>query len=244
MKAYALTDVGVKRKTNQDYVYINNTKVGCLPNLFIVADGMGGHKAGDIASRLAVESLIEFVENSNEKEPFKLFGKGIEIANEKILEEARNDLELQGMGTTLVVATLIEKKLYVANIGDSRLYLIRDELMQITKDHSYVEEMLKRGQIDESEARTHEKKNVITRAVGADVCMSADYFEVDIKEGDKFLMCSDGLTNMLLDEEIFEIISSNKDVKMSVDMLIEEANKKGGKDNIAIVLVDTTVIVQ
>ena len=166
MKSYCITDVGQRRVTNQDFVYRSDEPVGNLPNLYIVADGMGGHKAGDYASHYTAETLIESVTEDEEKNPIKIIRKAIEKANERVLEKSLSDEELAGMGTTVVVATVIGHYLYVANVGDSRLYLITDKITQITKDHSLVEEMVRIGEINREQARNHPDKNIITRAVG------------------------------------------------------------------------------
>lgn len=155
-----------------------------------------------------------------------------------MLKKAKEQIELEGMGTTFVVATCLQNTLYVANIGDSRLYVVGDEIKQITKDHSLVEEMVRSGKINKSEARFHPNKNIITRALGVKDTAEPDCFEVTIKPGDIVLMCSDGLTNMLDDSEIMNIISGSKDdVENATKQLVKEANRHGGKDNIGVVLV-------
>ena len=143
---------------------------------------------------------------------------------------------MEGMGTTVVVATVQGQELCAANVGDSRLYLAGDDFRQITKDHSYVQEMVRRGEISPEAARVHPDRNIITRAVGGDPEIEVDFFEVSLEEGDQILMCSDGLTDMLEDEEIFEIINEKKDVREAIDELIDAANDYGGNDNITIIL--------
>ena len=237
MKAYSATDVGQKREMNQDYVYCNPESVGALPNLFIVADGMGGHNAGDFASRFCVESIVSNISNSSEKTVIGMIENAIKETNELLIQQSRTESDLEGMGTTLVLATVIEHMMYVANIGDSRLYLINDTIKQITEDHSLVEEMVKTGEIKKEEARFHPKKNIITRAVGANAKVVADFFEVNVNENDIILLCSDGLSNMIDDSEIFNLVHQNKDnLKVGVEQLIKRANECGGKDNIAIVI--------
>lgn len=238
MKAYCMTDVGQRRTTNQDFVFASVEPVGNLPNLFVVADGMGGHKAGDMASRYTVEVLLESVKASREKNPIKIIRAAIEQANREVLKKASEDEALFGMGTTVVVATVAGHYLYVANVGDSRLYLIRDKIQQITKDHSLVEEMVRCGRLKREEARNHPNKNVITRAVGAAKDVIIDFFDMRLKKGDMILLCSDGLSNMLEDSEIEEIIRGGKDLKEIAQELITAANQHGGKDNIAVVLVE------
>ncbi|MCI6498423.1 Stp1/IreP family PP2C-type Ser/Thr phosphatase [Lachnospiraceae bacterium HCP1S3_C3] len=239
MKSYAITDKGIKRRTNQDYVFATDEAVGNLPNLYIVADGMGGHKAGDFASKYTVGAFIDAVRNSREENPISIIDEAVKIANTTLIEKASENVEMKGMGTTLVVATIIEDSIYIANVGDSRLYLIDDDIHQITRDHSLVEEMVNMGELDKKSARTHEKKNIITRAVGADLELIADYFEIEYSEGDIILMCSDGLSNMIEDEDIRDIIIQGNPDKLeeTAHKLIDTANNNGGKDNIAVVLV-------
>ena len=238
MKSYCITDVGQRRVTNQDFVYRSDEPVGNLPNLYIVADGMGGHKAGDYASHYTAETLIESVTEDEEKNPIKIIRKAIEKANERVLEKSLSDEELAGMGTTVVVATVIGHYLYVANVGDSRLYLITDKITQITKDHSLVEEMVRIGEINREHARNHPDKNIITRAVGIKKEVKIDFFDMRLEKGDLILMCSDGLSNMLEDREIEEIIKKGGELSEIVDELVERANQNGGKDNIAVILIE------
>lgn len=237
MKAYAKTDIGSKRIMNQDSVYCNENSVGSFQNLFIVADGMGGHKAGDYASRLCVEKMVEAIEKSKSVTPVTILEEAVTEANSNVLAEAKTNVEYEGMGTTMVACTLQENTLYIANIGDSRLYIINDDIRQITKDHSWVEEMVKKGEITESQARIHPQKNIITRALGIDETVHADYFEVNVKADDKILMCSDGLTNMVEDDDIEYIVRHSSSVEKAVENLVEKANENGGKDNITVILV-------
>ena len=238
MKAFALTDVGQRRKINQDCVYASVEPVGNLPNLFIVADGMGGHKAGDFASRFAVNAVRESIGASQETNPIKLIRDAIELANRGILRESDEHEEMRGMGTTIVVTTIIDRYAYTANVGDSRLYLLGDTLNQITKDHSLVEEMVRLGEITEAEARNHPDKNIITRAVGATSNVDIDFFDYKVGPGGVILMCSDGLSNMVEDEEIRRILRRTISIEEKARVLVETANENGGKDNIAVILVE------
>ncbi|MCR5486703.1 MAG: Stp1/IreP family PP2C-type Ser/Thr phosphatase [Lachnospiraceae bacterium] len=238
MKTFSLTDVGKKRKVNQDYVFTSEEPVGNLPNLFIVADGMGGHAAGDYASRFTAECVISEIGKSYEKNPIKLIRHAYETANEGVIEEAMRMPDHEGMGTTLVVATIIDDYLYVANVGDSRLYLIDDNISQITQDHSLVEEMVRAGKLDRDEARVHPYKNKITRAIGGADEVRVDFFDMKLKEGDLILMCTDGLTNMVEDEEIRMIIRRSSDVASMAENLIAAANENGGLDNIGVVVIE------
>lgn len=234
MKTFAKTDVGVKRAVNQDYVFTSEAPIGALPNLFLVADGMGGHNAGDFASRFVVEDIKQELLQSEEHFPEAILRSAIEKANQKLMEEAAKDVRLEGMGTTLVAATIIEHTLYFANIGDSRLYLINDEIRQLSKDHSLVQEMVRLGGINADEAKHHPDKNIITRAIGVTEKLEIDFFEYHLQAGDTVLMCTDGLSNMVEDEDIFRIVKSSRDVVETVERLIEEANNNGGNDNIGV----------
>lgn len=241
MKIFSLTDIGRKREVNQDYVYVTDKPVGHIPNLFVVADGMGGHKAGDFASKYAVQVLEEHIRNNSGMGPEAIITEAVREANRKIVEKASQNPEMEGMGTTLVVATIIEHTLYFANVGDSRLYLIRDEIKQLSKDHSLVEEMVRLGGINEEEAKHHPDKNIITRAIGAKDDVEVDFFEYRLQKGDVILMCTDGLTNMVDDDEIFRIVKGGRDIVETAMQLVEKANENGGKDNIGIVLVEPFV---
>lgn len=231
-----MTDIGRKREINQDYVFATDETIGNLPNLLVVADGMGGHRAGDFASKFTVEVLAEEVQNSKETHPEAIIGNAIQAANERLLAEAEKDNRLEGMGTTLVAATIMDHVLYFANVGDSRLYLINKEIRQLSKDHSMVEEMVRLGGLTEEEAKHHPDKNIITRAIGVKQKVEPDFFEYRLKGGDTILMCSDGLTNMVDDDEIFQIVKSARDIVEAVESLIQRANENGGSDNIGVVL--------
>lgn len=237
MKAFSITDIGERRRINQDYVFCSETAIGKLPNLFVVADGMGGHNAGDYASRFCVEFFRQKIEESDLDLPIASIKTALRSTNDALQKEAQEKPELEGMGTTFVVATIFDKEMYVANIGDSRLYVIGKEMKQITQDHSLVEEMVKTGELDRSEARIHPNKNIITRALWANEVAEPDFFEVDLEEGDTVLMCSDGLTNMLEDETIEQIIREHDDLESAAATLVKFANQNGGKDNIAIILI-------
>ena len=239
MKFYAITDIGRKRELNEDYIYTSGQPIGALPNLFIVADGMGGHKAGDYASMHTVDRFVEVIRELGEEHGVQdAINEAVTAANAYIYQRSRENSNLSGMGTTLVLASCIGNEAIVANIGDSRLYLVNDAMTQITRDHSLVEEMVTLGGIDREMARNHPDKNIITRAVGVKEKVAADFFEVDLTKGDKLLLCSDGLTNMLRDEEIYQIIQDNKELEQAAKALVVAANENGGRDNIAVVLVE------
>ena len=237
IKAFSVTDIGRKRQLNQDFVFTSELPLGCLPNLFVVADGMGGHKAGDFASKYTVETIIEEVGKAKNKEPVEILQHAINRANQRVRRKATEDENMVGMGTTVVASTYKDGILYVANVGDSRLYVVNDEIKQITRDHSYVEEMVRMGNLDRVSARNHPDKNIITRAVGAMDTVNVDFFEVELQKGDIVLMCSDGLTNMIEDEEILEILKREKGLEHKAEELIKTANQNGGKDNISIIII-------
>ncbi len=236
MKVFSITDVGKVRKMNQDYVFATDEPQGTLPNLLVVADGMGGHKAGDFASKFTVETLKEEIKHSLKEGPKEVLLDAVQMVNKKLIETAEKDIKLDGMGTTLVAATVIDHTLHFINVGDSRLYLINQEVKQLSRDHSLVEEMLRLGGISEEEAKHHPDKNIITRAIGVKEDVEADYYEYALKKGDVILMCTDGLCNMVNEDEIFTIIKSARDIVEAGQLLINRANENGGKDNIGVVL--------
>lgn len=238
LKFCAKTDIGRKRAINQDCVYASGNPVGNLANLFVVADGMGGHKAGDYASNYTVQVIEREASLSEFSEPVLIMRNAITEANREVYEKASTEADYQGMGTTTVAATIVGDVMYVANVGDSRLYIIDNEITQVTRDHSLVAEMVRVGSLKESEARVHPDKNIITRAIGAARSVNIDFFEVELKKGDHILMCSDGLTNMVEDEQILQIVNSQQEPADIVAELIKMANQNGGKDNIGVVIVE------
>ena len=234
-----MTHIGRRRDMNQDYMYTSTTPVGSLPNLFVVADGMGGHNAGEYASRFTVDKMVEVISQNRQQEPVAAMKEALTEANSQLLEEAGADPSKSGMGTTVVAATVIGDLLHVANIGDSRLYVIDHEaIRQITRDHSLVEEMVRLGEMDKAAAKVHPDKNIITRAIGVTRELAVDFFEVELRPGDMILLCSDGLTNMVEDEEIKEIVLEQKNIVEKAEKLIKTANENGGKDNITVVLIE------
>lgn len=238
MKTFSMTDKGKTRRMNQDFVFTSREPVGNLPNLFIVADGMGGHNAGDYASRYAVEIIVDEISKCQEREPAAVLLSAVKRANRELVAKAAQEAALLGMGTTAVLATLDKKRLWVANVGDSRLYILNEEARQITRDHSLVEEMVRRGELGKKEARSHPDRHIITRALGAGADVEADIFEVDIRKGDQILMCSDGLTNMVEDEEILAIVKEEREISQKVERLVKEANQNGGRDNITVIVIE------
>jgi protein phosphatase len=240
LKTYSMTDIGRRRKLNQDTVYSCEHPLGNLNNLFIVADGMGGHKAGDYASAYTVKAIEREVEVCEDRSPIKILREAITVANMEIYEKASTEPDFAGMGTTVVAATVSDDTLYVANVGDSRLYLIDKGITQVTKDHSLVAELVRKGSLDESQAKLHPDKNIITRAIGAAPSVEIDFFEVELSPGDVILMCTDGLTNMVDDDEILRIVRCGVDVPEMAENLIKMANHNGGKDNIGVVIIESS----
>ena len=241
MKVQAKTDVGRVRSDNQDYFFFTSEPVGNLKNLFLVADGMGGHRAGDMASRFTVETFVQLVKGYEYTDTVTILTEAVTQVNKLLLEKSQESEDYEGMGTTLVAATIEGNTLKVANVGDSRLYLVGDDICQVTRDHSLVEEMVLRGQLGKEEAKTHVNKNIITRAIGAGEQVTPEIFSADLDPGTEILMCSDGLTNMADDNKIARIIKEAGSVDEAVVRLIDEANEAGGKDNVTALLIDPEI---
>ena len=232
------TNIGLKRDNNQDTIYCDKDL-----DLYMVADGMGGHKGGKIASKMAISLLRKYISNTK-KVPavhrIKSVLKNI-ISNisKDVYEMGKSTLELENMGTTLVAVLVKAHKSYLMQVGDSRIYLYRKpNLWQITEDHSLVNEQLNSGIITQEEANKASYKNVITRSIGVTRTVDADIYEREIQKGDLFLLCSDGLTSMISDEDITKTLNDMVDLEDGVNNLIEKANEAGGDDNISIVLIE------
>ncbi len=238
MKTYSMTDTGIMREMNQDYFFASDEPVGNLPNLYIVADGMGGHRAGDYASRYTTQRVVASVSRNRDEEPVTILKEAITTANRLLIEEAAEDESRRGMGTTLVAATIMDGRLFVANIGDSRLYLVDRDIRQITRDHSLVAEMVRIGEVDVQTAREHPDKNIITRAIGAGAGVEADFFEIELAPGNQILICTDGLTNMVEDSVIRDIMLRADPLEKRVGLLVETANHNGGRDNITVMIIE------
>ena len=244
MKAWGKTDNGLVRTENQDAYYVDLINEDNIA-LCVVCDGMGGAKAGGLASSLAAET---FVKSVKEKLKLNMSAKYIEtVARESVLsanrllyEKSVSDSECSGMGTTLVAVIADGKHAVVANVGDSRAYSIdENNIVRVTRDHSLVEDLLMKGDLTIEEARSHPRKNLITRALGTEETIECDIFTLDIKQGDNILLCSDGLTNPVEDQEIlYEVLHGGKK-ELACDRLIDIANERGGKDNITVVLLET-----
>lgn len=240
MIGFGNTDVGKLRKVNQDYVYINNEPIGSLDNLYIVADGVGGHKAGEVASEVAIDSFEQFIYETEDDEVLDLLVSALAYANEQVFNLAKTNKQYENMGTTLLATTIKNNKIFIAHVGDCRLYGIRNnKIAQMTSDHTYVMDLFKAGVISREEAENSKESNVLTRALGTEKNVKADALFCDVFEDDIFIMCSDGLSDMLTDDEIFQLASKKSvPTQEKVENLIQEANNNGGRDNIAVIIIE------
>lgn len=236
------TDIGRVRLKNEDTIFVSDKPVGRLENLYIVADGMGGHKAGQVASSTANEAFLAYLNKyqpDTAEEPLDMLIGGINMANEAVYSLALSYEEYGNMGTTMIAATISGSNMYIAHVGDSRLYRISDgAIEQITNDHSLVAEMVRTGQITEAEARRHPQRNCITKAVGTDPFVVSDGIILKLKQGDTILMCTDGLSTMLEDSMILEMASAQGSPMERAERLVDEANARGGNDNISVIIID------
>lgn len=238
--AFAKSDIGKARELNQDYYYISSPEETI--DLYILADGMGGYKGGEVASRLATESAKKYIyDNFNQTEKqkediLKLIKDAMIYSNMVVYEKSKENKELEGMGTTLEVCLIYNNKAYIGHIGDSRIYRIRKGVMRrLTKDHSYVQQLIEDGKITREEANTHPKKNMLTKALGCTPYVEPDIRARNIEKNDILIMCSDGLTNMVKEEQIYETIKDNPST--AAEELIKQANDAGGYDNITVVII-------
>ena len=248
VKSFGISDVGKRREKNEDSFLANEEHM-----LFAVADGMGGHLGGDIASQLATETIGEVIA-SLETDPDMTLQEGgisvkpgefqsylryaIRLASKRIFDKADSDASLRGMGTTTVALLVRNNKAYIANVGDSRAYRVRgDQILQITKDHSLVAEQMRAGILSEKDARVHRFRNIITRSVGFQEDVEADVDIRVVRAGDRFVLCSDGLSNLIRDEEIRDVIA-NTELESACTRLVDIANERGGDDNITVVAVE------
>lgn len=241
MKIVGKTDIGMVRDTNQDAFKI--IALGAGSGLALVCDGMGGARGGDTASTIAKKVITETVQQAYRDvmgaEAVKsMIAEAIASANRAIYQTSRDHPELSGMGTTVVLCLLHQQRAYAAHVGDSRLYLMRQNVLtQITKDHSFIQEMVDRGEISSEEARVHPGKNIITRAVGVHWDVDADFYTLDLNPGDRLLLCTDGLTNLCPDERLSSILQ-NSSIEEAAEAMIRSANQEGGHDNITVVIVE------
>lgn len=221
----AKSDVGRVRDGNEDSYLVQEP-------FFVVADGMGGHLAGDVASRIAVQTISERANDGPTATPDGL-ENAVKDANSAIYEKASSDPSLHGMGTTCTLVLVADSEIHIAHVGDSRAYLLRDgELSQLTEDHTLVGRMVREGRLQPEEAARHPQRSIITRALGVDDHVEVDVLTIPIEEGDKVLMCSDGLSSMLDDSSIHQVLAAHDDPQTAVDQLIDAANEAGGEDNI------------
>ena len=240
MEAFAKSDIGKARDMNQDYYYIPDWEDEV--NLYILADGMGGYNGGEVASKLATMTTVKYIKSNFEQTEkdkesiLNLIKSAMEYANMVVYEKSTEDKELEGMGTTLEVCLIYGGKAYIGHVGDSRIYRIRNELIRkLTHDHSYVEKLVDDGTISKEEASHHPKKNMLTKALGCKAFLEPDVTMKAIVKDDTILMCSDGLTNMVDEKEIYEIIK--EDYKTAANKLIDAANEKGGYDNVTAIVI-------
>lgn len=229
-----ISDAGKRRIVNEDYADYYETEDY---RLFIVADGMGGHNAGEIASKLATEAVLEYIEdNWDTFKEERILDNAIKAANKKVFNASNGDEEFKGMGTTIAACLITKSHIYVANVGDSACFMLKDhKLIKITKDHSLVQELLDSGGITEEEALTHPRKNIITRAVGAYEQVEVDIFKLPKEMENKYLLCSDGLIDEVTNDEI-ENILKNCDNEEAAKQLVTLANEREGRDNITVLV--------
>ena len=243
IKAYAKSDIGKVREINQDDYYISESLDEV--QLYMLADGMGGYNGGEIASKLAIQTAKSYIENNfqevnkDKDSIIQLVGSAMEYANMVVYEKSKESKELEGMGTTLEICLIYNNKAFIGHVGDSRVYRIRKKIMQrLTTDHSYVQGLVKDGKITKEEAQTHPKKNMLVKAVGCNSLVEPDVMCKGFLKDDIILMCSDGLTNMLKDEEVYKILLENPENPVAA--LINSANREGGIDNITTIIIDAT----
>lgn len=240
MQAFAKSDIGKERKVNEDFYYISKPEDKI--KLFILADGMGGYNAGEVASEMATEAVRDYIQKHFEKNKAskekieQLLIDAIEHANTVVYKKAQSKKDLSGMGTTLDVCLIYNSKIYIGHVGDSRVYRIRKEFMRrLTKDHSYVQTLVEDGKITKEEACTHPKRNMLTKALGCTPKAEPDVYTKTFIKDDIILMNSDGLTNMVKENEIYSIIKENKE--NATESLVKQANDNGGYDNITVVII-------
>ena len=240
IKAYAKSDVGKVRETNEDSFYISDSLDEV--QLYMLADGMGGYKGGEIASKLAIQSSKNYIENNfkqiekDKDSIIQLLGSSIEYANMVVYEKSKEDKELEGMGTTLDICLIYNNKVFIGHVGDSRVYRIRKDFMRkLTQDHSYVQKLVKDGTITKEEAMHHPQKNMLMKALGCNAFVEPDVMVKGFLKDDILIMNSDGLTNLVSQEEIFE--EAKKDIERAPKELVRKANENGGYDNITVIVI-------
>ena len=235
-----ITNTGYVRQNNEDSFFVCNESIGKLRNLYIVADGMGGHQAGEIASAAAVSFFCDYIRQNPYSPRYteELLGEAARISNDKVFALSMEDAARNGMGTTLSVCCVDDDNLYYAQIGDSRIYLFRDgNIQQLTEDHTFVEEMVRSGRMTAEEAQNSPSRHMLTRALGTDCGVLADVGYVPVADGDVLLLCSDGLTNMCDDGELAALLSGEGTLAEKAESLVAKALAGGGYDNVTVVLV-------
>ncbi|MCL2617218.1 MAG: Stp1/IreP family PP2C-type Ser/Thr phosphatase [Defluviitaleaceae bacterium] len=242
MIGFGKTDLGSTRLNNEDSIFVSNESVGPLDNLYIISDGMGGHNAGEVASGKAIEFFVERIKAYGLKvedgDILSLMNDAVNFANSNVYMISCEHESMSGMGTTFTAATFRGGKGYVAHIGDSRAYVVDEKGMrQITVDHTYVNDLVRASIISDEQARTHHLRNVITRALGSEEGCLADTYCFDVKNGDKFLLCSDGLSTMLDDSLIEATVTCGNPIDVITAKLVDMANELGGLDNISVILI-------
>jgi len=246
MRSYGVSHIGLVRKVNEDSFYCQENYEYGKPYLCIVADGMGGHNAGEIASKMAVSEVKDFMERAlencshyNTEDYKKLVRDAFLYANESVYNLSKENMACSGMGTTLTLALIVENNLIIGHVGDSRMYLVKnDKISKVTEDHSYVAELIKNGTIKPEEASHHPQKNLITRALGTSRDLEVDIKNITVNDGDFILICTDGLSNMLSDDEILNTIVNVKEYKTICNELINKANTNGGLDNVTVIVIE------
>ena len=238
IEIFGISDKGKIRSLNEDSYIIQGFKNSESKGFCVLADGMGGHNAGEVASLMAIKTISSALKETlkSDKNIPGVIVKAVKSANSEIYKVADENEEQRGMGTTAVVCVIADDQLYIGNVGDSRAYLLRgDEILRITVDHSVVEELISIGSITREEAYSHPKRHVITRALGTDTDIEADIYEYTLKSGDTLILCSDGLTEMLKESEIRELTDRKEDIPNIVMSLVDKANENGGIDNITVI---------
>lgn len=238
MQVTGITDIGKVRTVNEDSYFFSKDKVGEMPNLFLVADGLGGHNAGEVASKMAIDAVTTYLKEYSGKDCQAALTAAVADANQAVYAYGREHIDCSHMGTTLVGLVLLPQEYRLVNVGDSRAYLYRQgELHQLTKDHSPVQELQESGFITEEEAFSHQNRNLISRAIGIENDVLADFYCVPAEENDILLLCSDGLSSYLRRQELEEAFRQETDVPALANKLVQAALNAGGGDNITVILV-------